>query len=188
MKINFLIFVITAFLVANTYYDGKFTEYIMKGKKYYRMATFAFVGLSIYLFVNKNPNETKNLVKHATDLIKFMPVDNNTRDMLTPLFDFTSAREKVNQLGQQSNVSYTIRQPQGFQFAQPKVKRSVSETKKKYVAAQQGWKCNMCKQQLTHTFQVDHKIDLQFGGTNDDSNLAALCNNCHANKTSMNNL
>ena len=50
--------------MANTYYDGKFTEYIMKGKKYYRMATFAFVGLSIYLFINKKSKETKSLVKH----------------------------------------------------------------------------------------------------------------------------
>jgi len=192
MKINFLIFVITAFLVANTYYDGKFTEYVLKGKKYYRMATFAFVGLSIYLFVNKNPDETKNLVKHATDLIKYMPVDNNTKDMLTPLFDFTTARDKVNQLGQQSNISYTIspkmRNHHNMINREPTTKRSVSETKKKYVAAQQGWKCNTCSQQLTHTFQVDHKIDLQFGGSNDVTNLAALCNNCHANKTSMNNL
>jgi len=192
MKINFLIFVITAFLVANTYYDGKFTEYVLKGKKYYRMATFAFVGLSIYLFVNKNPDETKNLVKHATDLIKYMPVDNNTKDMLTPLFDFTTARDKVNQLGQQSNISYTIspkmRNHHNMINREPTTKRSVSETKKKYVAAQQGWKCNTCSQQLTHTFQVDHKIDLQFGGSNEVTNLAALCNNCHANKTSMNNL
>ena len=36
MKINFAIFLITAFLIANTYYDGKFTEYLMKGKKYYK--------------------------------------------------------------------------------------------------------------------------------------------------------
>ncbi len=132
MKINFIIFVITAFLMANTYYDGKFTEYIMKGKKYYRMATFAFVGLSIYLFINKNPGETKSLVKHATELIKYMPVDNNTRDMLTPLFDFTNARDKVNQYGQENTVSYTVQpypQP-GGQFISPKVKRSVSETKK----------------------------------------------------------
>ena len=67
-------------------------------------------------------------------------------------------------------------------------KRSVSETKKKYVAAKQGWKCNGCGEQLNHTFQVDHKIDLQFGGTNNVENLAALCNNCHAMKTASNNL
>ena len=51
MKINFVIFLITAFLIANTYYDGKFTEYLTRGKKYYKMATFAFVGLSIYLLI-----------------------------------------------------------------------------------------------------------------------------------------
>ena len=51
MKINFIIFLITAFLVANTYYDGKFTDYIVKGKKYYKMATFAFIGLSMYVFI-----------------------------------------------------------------------------------------------------------------------------------------
>ena len=67
-------------------------------------------------------------------------------------------------------------------------KRSVSETKKKYVASKQGWKCNSCGEQLSHTFQVDHKIDLQFGGTNNVENLAALCNNCHAEKTAANNL
>ena len=181
MKINFAIFLITAFLIANTYYDGQFTEYLMKGKKYYKMATFGFVGLSIYLFINKNPGESKNLVKHATDLIRYMPVDSNTSDMLTPLFDFTNAREKLNQLNHTPQMKRMMNSGGGS-------KRCVSETKKKYVAAQQGWKCNMCNDQLSHTFQVDHKIDLQFGGDNSIGNLAALCNNCHAEKTASNNL
>tara|TARA_Y100000817_G_C16726230_1_gene485870 strand:- start:243 stop:788 length:546 start_codon:yes stop_codon:yes gene_type:complete len=181
MKINFVIFLITAFLIANTYYDGKFTEYLMKGKKYYKMATFAFVGLSIYLFINKNPGESKNLVKHATDLIRYMPVDSNTSDMLTPLFDFTNARDKLNQLNQTPQMKRMMNSGGGS-------KRCVSETKKKYVASKQGWKCNSCGEQLNHTFQVDHKIDLQFGGTNNVENLAALCNNCHAEKTAANNL
>ena len=181
MKINFVIFLITAFLIANTYYDGKFTEYLMKGKKYYKMATFAFVGLSIYLFINKNPGESKNLVKHATDLIRYMPVDSNTSDMLTPLFDFTNARDKLNQLNQTPQMKRMMNSGGGS-------KRCVSETKKKYVASKQGWKCNSCGEQLSHTFQVDHKVDLQFGGTNNVENLAALCNNCHAEKTAANNL
>ena len=188
MKINLVIFLITIFLVANTYYDGKFTDYLIKGKKYYKMATFAFVGLSIYLFINKNPSESKNLVKHATELIKYMPVDSNTSDMLTPLFDFTNARDKLNQLGQSNiNVKMTP-QTKRMLNSGGTAKRCVSETKKKYVAAKQGWKCRACGQQLSHTFQVDHKIDLQFGGDNSVSNLAALCNNCHATKTASNNL
>ena len=151
MKINFVIFLITAFLIANTYYDGKFTEYLMKGKKYYKMATFAFVGLSIYLFINKNPDESKNLVKHATDLIRYMPVDSNTSDMLTPLFDFTNARDRLNQLNQSPQMKRMMSSGGGS-------KRCVSETKKKYVASKQGWKCNSCGEQLSHTFQVDHQM------------------------------
>ena len=188
MKINLWIFLITAFLMANTYYDGKFTEYLTKGKKYYKMATFGFVGLSMYLFINKNPGESKNLVKHATDLIKYMPVDSNTTDMLTPLFDFTNARNRINNMGN-SNINIQMTpQTRRMLNSGGSAKRSVSETKKKYVAAKQGWKCNSCGEQLNHTFQVDHKIDLQFGGTNNVENLAALCNNCHAVKTASNNL
>ena len=63
------------------------------------------------------------------------------------------------------------------------VKRSVSESKKKYVAAQQGWKCKKCAQTLTASYEVDHKIDLQFGGSNHVNNLRALCRNCHGEKT-----
>ena len=52
-------------------------------------------------------------------------------------------------------------------------KRSVSETKKKYVAAQQDWRCKHCEEQLKATFQVDHKVDLRYGGSNHVSNLVA---------------
>ena len=67
-------------------------------------------------------------------------------------------------------------------------KRSVSETKKKYVASQQNWCCGECKDQLKATFEVDHKIDLQYGGTNHISNLVALCVDCHKTKTMQTNL
>ena len=60
--------------------------------------------------------------------------------------------------------------------------------KKKYVASSQNWKCATCAKQLKHTFQVDHKLDLQFGGTNQVENLEALCNDCHAEKTARNYL
>lgn len=183
MKINFVIFLITAFLIANTYYDGKLTEYVLKGKKYYKMAMFGFVGLSIYVFINKNPMESKNLLKHASELIRYMPVDSNTSDMLTPLFDFTNTQEKLSSLGQTPQTVRMMKSGLNNQKA-----RSVSETKKKYVASKQNWRCCKCKEQLTHTFQVDHKVDLQFGGTNHVSNLAAMCNNCHAEKTSANYL
>lgn len=69
-----------------------------------------------------------------------------------------------------------------------KTKRCVSETKKKFVAAQQGWKCAHCKQQLQAWFEVDHQVRLEYGGSNHVDNLVALCRNCHGKKTAMENL
>jgi 5-methylcytosine-specific restriction endonuclease McrA len=66
-------------------------------------------------------------------------------------------------------------------------KRSVSESKKKFVAAQQGWKCGDCKRQLPGWFEVDHKIRLEHGGSNAVDNLVALCRDCHGKKTAFEN-
>ena len=55
MKIEILVFVITAFLVANTYYDGKYLKILQSWQKYFKMATIGFMGLSLYLFIRKNP-------------------------------------------------------------------------------------------------------------------------------------
>ena len=174
--------------MANTYYDGRFTEYLSKGKKYYKMATFGFVGLSMYLFINKNPGESKNLVRHATDLIKYMPVDSNTSDMLTPLFDFTNAQNRVSQMGN-SNINIQMTpQTKRMLNSGGTNKRSVSESKKKYVAASQNWKCGKCQKILDATFEIDHKVELQHGGDNNVTNLEALCRNCHGQKTLLNRL
>jgi 5-methylcytosine-specific restriction endonuclease McrA len=67
-------------------------------------------------------------------------------------------------------------------------KRAVSETKKKYVASMQDWKCGQCNTKLKHTFEVDHKIRLEHGGGNEVTNLVALCRECHGEKTSMENM
>ena len=70
-----------------------------------------------------------------------------------------------------------------------KVKRSVSETKKKYVASVQDWKCGHCKQKLNAWFEVDHIASLGSGlGNNEVNNLVALCRECHGKKTAMENM
>lgn len=63
-----------------------------------------------------------------------------------------------------------------------KHKRAVSETTKKHVAARQSWRCNICQNMLTAFYDVDHIQALWRGGSNDDSNLQALCKECHAQK------
>lgn len=63
-----------------------------------------------------------------------------------------------------------------------KHKRSVSETTKKQVAARQCWKCKICDAMLSAFYEVDHIQALWRGGSNDDSNLQAICRECHAQK------
>ena len=55
------------------------------------------------------------------------------------------------------------------------------------IAQMQNNKCNSCSNELTEYFQIDHIIALQFGGTDDEQNLQALCCECHAKKSIIEN-
>jgi len=191
MHIRKWVILITIFFVVNTYYESKFTDYLILGKKYYKMVMYGFIGLSIYMFIKKHPSESQNMFIHANKLIKYMPIDKNTTDLLSPIMDFTNIKETFNNfkpLGNLNNTPQMNRMMNSGQNGGQKHKRCVSETKKKYVAAQQQWKCDMCNSMLDATFEVDHKIELQHGGSNHVSNLAALCPNCHRKKTLQNNI
>lgn len=64
-----------------------------------------------------------------------------------------------------------------------KEKRNVTALQKKKIAASQEWKCGNCKSLLDETYEVDHRVALFNGGSNDESNLVALCPHCHRRKT-----
>ena len=191
MRYGLLILGTTAFMIANVYHDGKYVALLKSWKKYYQMAFIGFLGLSAYLFIKKNPAQSSSLLVHANDLIKYMPIDRNTTDFLTPLF--TMANKQQNYTEEQSFIpdyAQPILNPQERRILSSGkgTKRSVSETKKKFVAAQQSWKCGNCSKQLTAWFEVDHKIRLEHGGSNEVTNLVALCRECHGEKTTMENL
>lgn len=66
-----------------------------------------------------------------------------------------------------------------------KVKRNVNGYTKRLVAHNQDWLCKKCGNKLDPMFETDHITPLYQGGTNDVSNLQALCRNCHGKKTMM---
>jgi hypothetical protein len=196
MKLELIIFGITGFLIYNAYYDGKYSKILLSYKKYYQMIFIGLIAISIYLMFKRNPNQGKNMLLYTNNLIKYMPIDKSSMDMLTPIFDFTSMgnRGMMYQNNMDINNGYGYNpvlasEQQKNLLSGPKpTKRSVSETKKKYVAYIQDWKCGKCGNKLTHTFEVDHKVRLEYGGSNEPTNLVALCRECHGQKTAMENM
>jgi hypothetical protein len=210
-KFEFIIFIITAALILNTYHDGKYFKMVetANARKYIKMATFGFFGLSMYLFLKKNPANSQTIMHHANELIKYMPISRESADMLTPFFDMTNKRAffsgdnggnngNEDEAEDWSNTTTSKRQQYNINKMMTSggtsattgikaTKRSVSESKKKFVAAQQSWKCGDCKRQLPSWFEVDHRIRLENGGSNAVDNLVALCRDCHGKKTAFEN-
>ena len=195
MRLEIIIFGITAFLLYNLYYDGKYTKMLLSYKKYYKMAFIGFVALCFYIMIKRNPLQSKNMLLYTNNLIKYMPIDRSSMDMISPIFDLstkgTGFMEGFNtdlNPGSNYNPVLVSQQQRHMLSGNKPVKRSVSETKKKYVASMQDWKCGQCNKKLTHTFEIDHKIRLEHGGGNDVTNLVALCRECHGEKTAMENM
>jgi len=62
-------------------------------------------------------------------------------------------------------------------------RKKISKDARQHVVNKQKNTCGECKLALTPYFEIDHIIGLQFGGTDDESNLMALCRECHAMKS-----
>lgn len=174
MSTAFIIFLLTGFFMYNTYYDNFIIKSFSQYKKYYKMSLIFVLGLGFYLMIKKNPLHGVNTVNALNQYVNCMPIDKSAKMLISPLLG-----QKQQQMA-----------PQVQRMNQPSRthKRSVSETKKKFVASNQQWKCGDCQQPLTAWFEVDHKRRLDQGGSNDIDNLIALCRNCHGKKTSLENI
>jgi hypothetical protein len=193
MRLELIIFGVTAFLIYNAYHDGKYTKILLSYKKYYKMVFIGFIAICLYLMIKRNPLQSKNLLLYTNNMIKYMPIDKSSLDMISPIFDLSTKRTFMEGFNSSLNPNFNynpqlIPQQQRNMLALKPVKRSVSETKKKYVASIQDWKCGQCNKKLSHTFEVDHKIRLEHGGGNEVTNLVALCRECHGEKTAMENM
>ena len=195
MRIELILFGITAFLIANVYTDGKYWKLLQTNQKYYKMAGIALGGLMMYVLFKKFPSKANDILRGSNEYIKYLPIDRETSSMLSPILDFT-AKQNIRNSGDDyafpvsgippHNEDHNINRI--VNSGKKATKRSVSETKKKFVASRQNWKCGDCGEQLSAWFEVDHKIRLEYGGSNHVDNLVALCRECHGRKTTMENL
>lgn len=211
MRIEIILFLITAFLVGNIYTDGKYYKLLLSGKKYYQMAGIVLGAFVLYWLLKKNPKRAGEMIRTSNEYLKYLPIDHTTSSFISPILDFTAKQSYGEAVaggavaGAGTNSILNLFQP-GPSYAekrilesgttststdipiQKKTKRSVSETKKKFVASRQNWKCGDCGEQLSAWFEVDHKIRLEYGGSNHIDNLVALCRECHGKKTTIENL
>ena len=201
MRIEIILLLITGFIVANIYTDGKYLKIALSWKKYYQMAGVVFAAFVLYILIKKNPLHAKNILMTSNEYLKYMPVDRNATKFISPILDFTTKQTFAND--QYNDYAHPFMEMAGRNNYQESrvmnsgvsggsgsktTKRSVSETKKKFVAARQNWRCGRCTKQLPAWFEVDHKTRLEHGGSNHVDNLEALCRDCHGEKTAIENL
>lgn len=168
MQLKLWIIIVTGLLIYDTYHEHYYFHLFKTYKKYYKMFGIALFGLGLYIMSSNGKH--MGSVSIFNNFIKVLPIDKESKQLITPFLPKQSVIEKIETSGG------------------TKSKRSVSETKKKYVASMQNWKCGECQKQLPAWFEVDHTIRLEHGGTNEISNLVALCRDCHGKKTAMENM
>ena len=205
MRFEIILILVTLFLVGNIYTEGKLLKLVLSWRKYYQMIGIVLGAFFIYWLFKKNPTDASRMIGTANEYIKYMPIDSQTAGFITPILDFTTKQNffgdsqflradgqyGAQMVSMEPSSPFEARILQSGGVANPqngRVKRSVSETKKKFVASRQNWKCGDCHRQLNAWFEVDHKIRLEHGGSNHVDNLVALCRECHGKKTTIENL
>jgi hypothetical protein len=74
-------------------------------------------------------------------------------------------------------------------YAKKNPKRAVSRALQREIAFRQEYKCAICGLfPIPANYEIDHVVELQDGGQDVASNLAALCVPCHSAKTHRNRL
>ena len=199
MNFFFVIFIPMLIFILNEYFQNKIFLCFEKFYKYSKIIALFIPFILVYF----NPQLVKKMLVFFKDIDK-KPVHQNMDNMMNSYFE-TKNRNKINYVptnnkftnnnGYYNNVpnyqnrninQNTNQSPQNFIHKNNipnKIKRNVSESKKKYIASNQKWRCTHCNNLLDNTYEVDHIIALYRGGTNDLTNLEALCRNCHGVKT-----
>lgn len=192
MKLEIILLSVIAFLIYDTYRGGMYTKYLYSLKKYTRVISIGILVFSVYLMLKKNPEQAPNLIRTANNFIRFLPLYSGGNSMNTFAGGGGGGVGVGGNIFSDSGLgilnNYDSSVTRILNSGKTGTKRSVSETKKKYVASQQDWKCGKCGKKLNAWFEVDHKVRLEYGGGNNVENLVALCRECHGEKTAMENM
>ena len=121
MKLELFIGTLVLVFITNIYYEGKIIAKIKSYQKYYKMALIAFIGLCVYLYLKRSPQNAKAFFNNANGYIKYLPIDRQTTSIVSPLIDFTGKA-----LGDSINSNYNKEHanPWKVLFVNPQINRS----------------------------------------------------------------
>ena len=98
MRFEIILIIITGLIMANIYTEGKYFKQALTWKKYYQMAGVAIGALMIYWLMKKNPLQAQKMLSASNDYVKYLPVDKNASSILSPILDFTTKQNILNDL------------------------------------------------------------------------------------------
>jgi hypothetical protein len=188
MRLEIILLFVASLIITNIYTDGKYVKLLMVNKKYIHITGVVFGTFMIYILLKKNPLRAKEMLNVSNEYLKYLPLDKDTTSVISPILDFTTKQSFYDDMENVPILNSNRNEQKILNSGKKGTKRSVSETKKKFVASRQNWNCNDCNQQLNAWFEVDHVIRLEHGGSNHIDNLVALCRECHGKKTTIENL
>ena len=90
MRVEIVIFLIASFLILNIHSEGRFLKKALSYKKYYQMLGIVIGALFVYYLVKKNPMKTREIIQNTNEYIKYLPIDRNTSEILSPILDFSA--------------------------------------------------------------------------------------------------
>jgi hypothetical protein len=144
------------------------------------MAGIVLGALTVYYILKYNPAKAKQIICSSDEYLKYMPID-KTQVVLFLLY-WISPKQKWGELEGENRTVLGFPTPPRRTTAEvghkpPRLNgRCPKRRKVRGVKAQ--WHCRNCNNILNHTFEIDHIISLNNGGSNHVDNLA-LCPACH---------
>jgi len=113
------------------------------------------------------------------------------KDVIIPIYDYYNRHHQdVNQLlyvamSRASERIIFVNRKSNFKDNSNRY--SFTELERTCIASKQDYKCKICHTEIldNRLFDLDHEIPLKMNGTNSESNLQALCKDCHKEKTAQ---
>ena len=87
MNIRLWVIIICAVIIYNIYYDTNILKQFNKYKKYYKISLVIIFGLGVLKIFGTTSKLSYENMNTINQFIKILPMDKNSKDLITPLFN-----------------------------------------------------------------------------------------------------